>query len=100
MRLRRESGDFEIVFDRRSSSHVNGVRIRKGLSPEDLLGVAVRIRQDGDADMPVGHLYVINQVSYPCVADPATGKLATSFKAYCPEIDLMYDSVTGMIEMV
>lgn len=50
--------------------------------------------------MPVGHLYVINQVSYPCIADPATGKLATSFKAYCPEIDLMYDSVTGMIEIV
>ena len=63
MRLRRESGDFEIEFDLREDSLKKSIIIRKSLGAEDLFGLVMHIKDDNDQSSGGGFHTMVTRVS-------------------------------------
>lgn len=80
MRLRRETGDFSIVFDDNTEC-----QIRKGLAPEDLIGAVI---QNGILiGVVTGTLEDTGSITLKCVDAAAT-----------PNDTFAYNPVTGIVK--
>lgn len=98
MRLRRESGDFEIEFDLRDDSLKKSIIIRKGLGAEDLLGLVMHVK-DGNDSSGGGYRSMVRSVSDPITGYDLSGNKFTYFSLYdSTGIEFVYYPSSGQLK--